>query len=828
MHDLEWQTIKDIFGDALEVPKESRDDFVRERANGSAALYDEVISLLRSAEEPADIIESNAIDLVSKVVGETGDYAERHFGIYRIIRELGTGGMGSVFLAERDDGEFTMQVALKIVRASIADRITIERFRQERQILAKLHHPNIAALHDGGISEKGEPFLAMEFVDGKSLIDHCENKNLSIRERLVLFCKVCSAVSYAHRNLVVHRDIKPSNILVSTSGEPKLLDFGLAKMFDSEGQSTETVLRAFTPAYASPEQIKGENITTASDIYSLGVVFYEMLTGLKPLELDSGNYDEIFRTITSVVPAKPSHAVAENAHRRSALRGDLDNIALTALRKEPERRYASAESFLDDIGKYLDGFPISARPNTLSYRLEKLYQRNRLTFVACVLLILSIFAGLGISLWQARSARIQRDLAQAQTEKAEKINTFLQQMLSFSNQSFTSVSPIAQPKNVTVNDMLDQMTPLIESELADQPEVLARILRTVGSSYASQGFYDKGEQNLRSSLDIQRQIGRENSVDAADTMIELGVLNYRQSRFEASLELLEKAVDFYRQYQIQVPVNSPARLIQALDFLASNRYYAGDVRTAVSLFEEGIELGRQADLKGNEREVVAGITIDYSLIVSRLGNNQQGESLVREGLGIYRDISSIPRWEVANAKALLSANLVARDDLDGAERELLESEEILRKTLGENNIYMASTFKGLANVYIKKADLAAAEKAARSSLAIYATLFTADNSFAAGSLVSLGTILSKTGRAAEGEQFLRRSLNVFDKLPAKNFTLILPAKIALVENLMIQNRLAEAETLVNEAISEAAANLGDENPLTREARQLRTIVENRH
>lgn len=819
MHDLNWQTIKGLFADALDQPEATRLEFLRAKCNGNDQLYNEVASLLDTADE--DLIESNAINLAAKITGETVDHTDRHFGNYRIIREIGTGGMGSVFLAERDDGEFNMQVALKIVRATVADRVTTERFRQERQILAKLHHPNIAVLHDGGVNEKGEPFLAMEFVDGESLIDYCRNHNLSMREKLTLFVKVCSAVSYAHRNLVVHRDIKPANILVTSSGEPKLLDFGLAKIFVDGGENTQTVLRAFTPAYASPEQIKGGTITTASDIYSLGVVLYELLTGVKPLNVDSGNYDEILRTITAVEPPNPSQA---GDHELSALRGDLDNIALTALRKEPERRYVSAEAFSQDVEKYLNGFPISARPNTVAYRLEKLYQRNRLAFVVGVLLIASVLGGLGVSLWQARRAGIQRDLAQAEKEKAEKINRFLQQMLSFSNQSFTSISPIAQSKNVTVNEMLDQMTPLVEAELADQPEVLARILRTVGSSYASQGFYEKGERNLRASLDIQKQISAENTIDAADTMIELGVLNYRQSKFEDSRKLLETAVDFYRDYQKKAPANSPARLVQALDFLAVNRYYSGDAKAAVALFEEGIEIGRQANLQGKEREVIAGITVDYSLIVTRLGDGQRGETLVLEGLRLYNEISTEPRWEVGNAKVLLSANLAARNDLGSAEKAAAESEDILRKTLGDSNIYLASTFKGQANIYIKKGDFAAAEKAARSSLAIYADLFPADNAFSGGSLVSLGIILTKTNRAAEAEPFLRRALAIYESQPTKNYTLIMPAKTALAENLIAQNRPADAKSVITEAIAEARETFGPYNPLMREAQNLSDVV----
>ena len=234
MNNADWETVKEVFGLVIDEPVETRDKLLRQRCGDDEALYAEVHSLIVASTESDNIIESNAIDLAAKIDLPKVDYADRHFGNYRIIREIGSGGMGSVFLAERDDGEFSMQVALKIVRQSIADSEVISRFKQERQILASLHHPNIAVLHDGGLSDKGEPFLAMEYIEGQTLIDYCHDKALSINDRLFLFLKICSAVAYAHRNLVVHRDIKPTNILVTAEGEPKLLDFGLAKAFESD------------------------------------------------------------------------------------------------------------------------------------------------------------------------------------------------------------------------------------------------------------------------------------------------------------------------------------------------------------------------------------------------------------------------------------------------------------------------------------------------------------------------------------------------------------------------------------------------------------------
>ena len=427
MTDLNWQKVKDLFAMAIEQPADLRRQFLKSHCGEDGALLNEVLSLIDASSESDNVIENNIIDLAAKIGASETDLVDQHFGSYRIIREIGSGGMGTVFLAERDDGEFSRQVALKIVRQSVADREIIARFISERQILANLHHPNIAVLLDGGVSERGEPFLAMEYVDGRSLIEYAETNRLTIAERLGLFLKICSAVSYAHRHLVVHRDIKPSNILVTADGEPKLLDFGLAKAFESDTSKTQTAMRAFTPAYASPEQIHGKNITTSSDIYSLGVVFYELLTGCKPLDFDKKSFDEIIQTLNNVDPIRPSSIgrARQTGPISQSLRGDLDNIALTAIRKEPERRFRTVDDLAEDIERHLKGRPISARPNTAGYLAGKFVRRNKIAVSAAALIVLSLIAGLTFSLWEADRARRERDRAEKRFQDVRKLSNSL-------------------------------------------------------------------------------------------------------------------------------------------------------------------------------------------------------------------------------------------------------------------------------------------------------------------------------------------------------------------------------------------------------------------
>ena len=438
MDEKSWQNVKKIFLAALAEKAENRPKFLVEICGRDHELLAEIESLLAAHEESADFIEEPVFQTGEVFTDDDANQREKHFGSYKIIGEIGAGGMGAVFLAERSDGEFEQKVAIKIIRQAIAETEIINRFKRERQILASLDHPNIAKLLDGGVSEGGQPFLAMEYVDGEAITKFTERENPSLEARLKLFLKVCAAVAYAHRNLIVHRDLKPGNILVTKDGEPKLLDFGLAKLLDehlsNDAKQTQTAFRALTPAYASPEQLKNEPLTTASDIYSLGIIFYELLTGERPFHFEGKNLQEIIQTVTQSEPIAPSaiqHSkfkIQNSKNRKSEignrkLNADLDNIALTAVRKEPARRYQSVEAFADDIERYLKGLPVAARPNTLNYRFSKFVKRHKIGAMAAGLILLSLIGGTVVSVWQARNTRREKD-------KAEVVNRFLQALLA--------------------------------------------------------------------------------------------------------------------------------------------------------------------------------------------------------------------------------------------------------------------------------------------------------------------------------------------------------------------------------------------------------------
>lgn len=401
-----WKKVKSIFNEASELAKDKRTPFL--------AQFDEEIRL--EVEKMLNAIEDENL-LLNEPIVDFREFADdpipEQIGDYKIIREIGHGGMGTVYEAIRETENFTQKVALKVIKHGMTSEIFLKRFRSEQQILATLEHPNIGRFLDGGKTVDDLPFYAMELIEGLPIDEFCRENNLSIEEKVKIFREVCSAVSYAHTNLIVHRDLKPSNIIVTKDRIPKLLDFGIAKVLDIDSKElgTATQLGMMTPQYASPEQVRGENVNTLSDVYSLGVIFYEILTGEKPYQIEGKNYAEILDIVTDTIPIKPSENL-KSALQNPKLKGDLDTIVLKSLQKEFERRYQSVEQFSEDLRRHLVGLPITARPDTFQYRFTKFVERNRIGVAAACLVLVSLLGGIGVASWQAYRAEKQKLLAE--------------------------------------------------------------------------------------------------------------------------------------------------------------------------------------------------------------------------------------------------------------------------------------------------------------------------------------------------------------------------------------------------------------------------------
>lgn len=420
------QVIKDHFDHAVDLPADQRTAHLQQLRIQDAELAEEVQSLLDQHEGTGFDTDASGEALRRAAAALADPWSGARVGVYQVVRRIGVGGMGSVYEAARADEEYQKRVAIKFLHRYSDDDGLRRRFRAERQILANLNHPNIASLLDGGVTPDGQPYIVMEYVEGEPISRWADQRRLSVRQRLLLFLQVCRAVQYAHQGLVVHRDLKPGNILVTSDGQVKLLDFGIAKLLATDegfeaSPATAADTRAFTPDYASPEQVLGHPVGTPSDVYSLGVVLFELLTGSRPFDLRGKSAIEAERLLSEATPSKPSavlnearlDALGERSTRRgrARLEGDLDAIVLMALRKEPERRYGSVEHLARDIGHYLDGLPVTARPESFGYRLRKLVRRHRAEAAALGLAGLFLIGGLIATTLKAREAERERALA---------------------------------------------------------------------------------------------------------------------------------------------------------------------------------------------------------------------------------------------------------------------------------------------------------------------------------------------------------------------------------------------------------------------------------
>ena len=550
MHPERWQLIEELFHTAVELPRQERGDFLKGACEGDVSLRAEIEKLIRGSDRAGNFIETPpALDGTTIVLPESEKepVTGLRLGAYQVIREIGRGGMGTVYLAARADEEFRKRVAIKVVTAGFDHETILQRFRNERQILAGLDHPNIARLLDGGTTESGAPYFVMEYIEGQSIREYCDTHRLPTLERLKLFRTVCSAVHFAHQNLVVHRDIKPANILVTADGTPKLLDFGVAKLLSpiaQAGDVTEVNSRIMTPEYASPEQARGEIITTASDVYSLGVLLYELLSGHRPYSVVNLSLIEIIEAICEQEPAKPSTAIGRavtspgvagstavtvtpetvskardsEPHRlRRELEGDLDNIVLKAMRKEPQRRYASVEQLSEDIQRYFLGLPVIARQDTLSYRVSKFIFRHKAGVAAAALVIIAILGGAVTTLWQAHAARQERDKAERRFNQVRKLANSVLFEYHDGIEKLPGSTPIREKM---VNDALEYLDNLSAQSIGDatlQAELATayeKVGDVQGNPYgANLGNQDGALESYRKALSIRQTLYAANRAD---------------------------------------------------------------------------------------------------------------------------------------------------------------------------------------------------------------------------------------------------------------------------------------------------------------------------
>jgi serine/threonine-protein kinase len=760
----DWSRLEALLDQALELPIDQRSTMLDRLGKDEPALRERVEQLLAADAAAGDFLDDDAgawlqsTPIAPDRGAEPGglDAGDR-VGPYRVIRELGRGGMGIVYRAERADGEFVQTVAVKLVQRGPNRHDTTARFRRERQILAQLDHPSIARLLDGGLHTDGRPYFAMELVEGEPITKHCDRQRLSVDARVRLFCRVCEAVQYAHGRLIVHRDLKPANIFVTTTGDLKLLDFGIAKLLtdDNAAEATELTepgLRPLTPAYAAPEQLRGEPVSTATDVYTLGVILFELLTGRRPPAsarsgFDRGSLDaEPPRPSEVVLPkdADDARSIDEIARARSVppralaarLAGDLDAIALKALRREPERRYVGAGALADDLERYLRGHPVAARPDGRRYRAGKFVGRHRVGIAVAASLVISLVAGMAATTWQAR-ARTR------EAQKAEAVKAFLISI-------FQGADPVhAAGREVTLRQVVDEGAERVQRSLASQPAVQGELLTVLAGIYGQLGITERATSLTDQALAIHERLYGAESAPAATNLRQKANLALERGDVNAGDRLAREALDKHRR----VYGSLHQEVAEDLETLADAARQGGRLPEALASVEESLRI-RKA-IFGNEHTLVAASLNDLAVLRTAQGRYEESAALYNEAIDLRRRLLGREHPLVALTVHNFAVLQLYRGELGEAEGLSQEALERFRRFYGEDHQLTMSSRTTLANIDRALGRYDAAEAGIRTVLDSWARTQGKDNPNAIGALTNLGQIYRDRGDAARAAETLR-------------------------------------------------------------------------
>jgi serine/threonine protein kinase/Tfp pilus assembly protein PilF len=758
-------------------------------------------------------------------------------GPYRVLRTLGAGGMGEVYLAERADAQFEQQVAIKVVHGGALGKAVHSRLKMERQILAQLDHPNIAHLIDGGSLSDGSAYIVMEYVDGVPIDEYCDAHSLDIRTRLKLFQGVCAAVHYAHQNLIVHRDLKPSNILVTGNGTPKLLDFGIAKLLDERQAGSHTLavthadIRIMTPDHASPEQVRGHAITTSSDVYVLGVLLYKLLAGTGPFVISSMRLVEIERAICERDPPPASQVVqtdesessramaaarSTNARKlRRILQGDLDNIVAMAMRKEPERRYGSAQELAGDIQRYLDGLPVIARRDTLSYRTTKFLIRHWLPVGAGVSAAFLIIAFAITTYEQSRRISAERDRVAQQRERAENERARAEEVSSFLVNLFKLTDPQENRGNqVTARELLDSGAKRLQAGLQDQPNTKAALLSTVGAVYDSLGQFQVAEPILDESLRLQ---GIGDDTSRVNTLFELGRARMGAGNLADAEAPLQEALHLA---QIRFGAGSPqsAHVLWGLGIL---RFEQGRLSESKDLYQRALALMESAKTPQTDASQVLD---DLASVYMREQQWALAKEAYERALEIDRRVLGDDHPRLVIYLSNLATAVQNMGDLKRAETLFRDAIERNRRAYGDNHPDGVAAKENYALLLQREGRLTEAEPLLRQALAAKLTLYGPDHYKVGYSHVSLALLLHDKGDLAGSEGEFRQALAVYDKSLPPNHQYRASLLMHFARLLVDRNKPEQALPMSEQSIKIWTESSGDASPRTAQAHAIHAYV----
>jgi eukaryotic-like serine/threonine-protein kinase len=789
-----WRRLDELFAAAVDLPAAERRAFVTWTCADDPDLRLRLEELIDADPDSEGFVARAvaaglAADRETRGEGPAPDEGEpeglprveglRRVGPYRLLREIGRGGTGRVFVAERAEGGFGQRVAVKLLRPGMDSEEILKRFTTERSILARLEHPGIARLYDGGTTADGRPYFVMEAIDGRPIDQWASERRVDLAARLALFVEVCRAVHYAHQNLVVHRDLKPSNVLVTRSGQPKLLDFGIAKLLDPDlsHEATHTALRPMTPGYASPEQVRGDPVTTASDVYALGVLLYRLLTGRHPYRLEGSSAAELERRITDEEPLAPS-SVAVRSQDRRRLAGDLDNVVARAMEKRPERRYASAEQLALDVERHLAGHPVAARSPTLAYRGSRFLSRHRLPVAVAAAFAVLLAAFVASTLVQSRRVAEERD-------RAERVSAVLVDLFE--------VADPGRGASVTAREILDQGAVRVREELTGTPELRATVLETIARAYRNLVLYESAEPLLEEAVALRRmdrRSGRGSAPDRAGAHLaaaldELGVVRALSGDYEGAEPLLAEALE------LRLATLGPAHpdTSRSFDHLALVRHDRGDYAGAEPLYRRALETGSDPPHPTT--------LANYALLLHDLDRLEEAEARFRQ----------------------------ARELRRASAAEGVEDEVALAFASAVDGVYLASTVQALGR-------LEEAEDLARQALAGFEARRGPEHPDVARACHVLGSILVDRGALGGGgsgegaEPYLRRALAIREQALGARHPETAATREELARLAAAQGESGEAERLYGEAVRDLEAALGPDHPETdRARRRLRALQE---
>lgn len=767
----DWEAVQTLFADALERVPGERGDFLEVGCSARPELREEIESLLRAYDRAEAFLAEPGVAAVLPSLLRPS-LLGRRVGAWRAVALLGRGGMGTVYLAERADGEFEQRAALKVVKRGMDTNAIMNRFLRERQILARLDHTNIARLLDGGVTDDGRPYFVMAHVEGAPITRYCDERGLEPTARIRLFLEVCRAVQYAHRNLVVHRDLKPSNILVTRRGQVKLLDFGIAKLIEGDGMAGATTLtargiRPVTPEYAAPEHMRGDPVTTTADVYSLGAVLHELLTGER---------------------------VSGVGGRR--LKGDLDTIVSAALHPEPDRRYPSVEALFEDLRRYLNGLPIQARPDSAAYRASKFVRRHLAGVAAFAVVALVLAASTVTVVVENTETARERDRARLEATKARRVSEFLTGIFEVSDPN------VSRGEEITARQLLEAGAARLRAELQDQPEVEAELSGVVAGVYEKLGDYDRATPLAVRSLELRRARGEPEGRDVVIALADLGRLRRLNGDYVLADSLLGEALALARRR----PEAGPEPMAAVLDEIALLHWREGELDLADSLHREALALRRAED--ETDPLAIAASLARLGVVARARGDIEAAEAYHREALALRREALGDQDRLVAESRKYLALVLHTAGRLEEAEvlyRQVLEFEERL---YSGRHPELATTLNSLGSLLRQRGQFGEAEAMLRRSLTLRRELVGPEHQQVATALTNLAVLLASTGRPEAAVTAYEEALAINRRVFEPDHPAVATTLNNLGLTLRDQGRYGPAAARLREAIRIYESRLG--------------------